>query len=277
MKKISTQEKAAKRVKANKILYFFVLFSFIVPIVYLVIKLIILDPAGIDTWDDSYRSSADYLLMIVQCMLGIFALHIPSLLSKKFRFVVPTMLYILYIIFLYGAIFLGEVRSFYYTVPYWDVILHTMSSMMTGFFGFMVVVILNRDEHIAMSLSPFFVALFAFGFAVSIGAVWEIYEFTGDGILGLNMQKFMSEDGVPFVGREALTDTMEDIIVDCLGALASTVIGYISIKFGKGYKDGIISVKTVDNLVKGENEKTKEGDRSGNAECVEREGVENKR
>lgn len=46
--------------------------------------------------------------------------------------------------FLYCAVFLGEVRNFYYVVPFWDVILHAFSSLMLGFFGLMVISILNR-------------------------------------------------------------------------------------------------------------------------------------
>lgn len=106
---------------------------------------------------------------------------------------------------------------------------------MAGTFGFMVVSILNRDEHTSLNLSPIFVALFAFCFAVSIGCLWEIYEFAFDGVLGLNMQKFMLEDGTLLIGREALSDTMEDIIVDCIGAFVASVAGYISIMKDKGW------------------------------------------
>ena len=139
-----------------------------------------------------YHSHADYVLMLVQCILGVIVMHIPSLLAKRFKFEPPVVLYTLYIIFLYCAIFLGEVRSFYYLIPHWDVILHSMSSIMTGFFGLMVVYILNRDEHLVVKLSPFFISLFAFSFSVTIGSLWEIYEFSFDGLLGLNMQKFMN-------------------------------------------------------------------------------------
>ena len=104
---------------------------------------------------------------------------------------------------------------------------------MLGFFGFMFITILNRDEHTLMSLSPFFVSLFAFCFAVTIGAVWEIYEFTADGLMGFNMQKYTLADGTQLVGHAALADTMKDIIVDCIGALIATVIGYISLKKNK--------------------------------------------
>ena len=229
MKKL-TQEKQNKLVKY---IYWFVLLSFIIPIVFLVYKIII--TRHIDVSDADYRSRADYILMLVECVLGIVVIHVPAMLAKKFRFELPIPLYIMFMIFLYCAIFLGEVRSFYYVVPNWDIILHCFSSMMAGTFGFMVVSILNRDEHTSINLSPLFVALFAFCFAVSIGCLWEIYEFVFDGALGLNMQKFILEDGTVLIGREALSDTMEDIIVDCIGALVSAVAGYLSIMKDKGW------------------------------------------
>ena len=136
----------------------------------------------------------------------------------------------MYLVFLYCAITLGEVRDFYYRVPHWDTILHTLSGVMLGFFGFMVIDILNRDKNTSVNLSPIFVSLFAFCFAVSIGLVWEIYEYSFDGILGLNMQKFRLEDGTELIGRAALSDTMDDIIVDALGALSASVYGFIHLK-----------------------------------------------
>ena len=177
-----------------------------------------------------YHSYADYVLMILQCLLGVVVLHIPALLSKKMHFILPKALFYMYLFFLYCAIFLGEVKSFFYAVPHWDVILHAMSSLMTGFFGVMMISILNRDQHVVMRLSPFFVALFSFCFAVTLGALWEIYEFVFDGLLGLNMQKFILADGTVLAGHEALADTMKDIIVDSIGALIASVFGYIAAK-----------------------------------------------
>ncbi len=216
--------------KISRWLYISVIISFIIPIAYLIVMLCVGDT---DAESLGYHSRADYTLMLVQCMLGVAVIHIPSLLAKKFKFEIPTVLYILYIVFLYCAIFLGEVRSFYYRVPNWDTILHAMSSVMTGFFGLMVVYILNRSEKLVLNMSPFFVTLFAFSFSVTIGTLWEIYEFAFDGLLGLNMQRIHTETGEYLIGRAALSDTMKDIIVDTLGALVASVIGYFSIKHEK--------------------------------------------
>ena len=86
-----------------------------------------------------------------------------------------------------------------------------------------------------MSLSPVFVALFAFCFAVSLGVIWEIYEFTADCFFYTNMQKFALESGEPLVGQQALMDTMKDLVVDMAGALFVSVIGFISMKRKKGW------------------------------------------
>ena len=213
--------------KFSKILYIFVLISFILPIIFILFKLI----SGAEAESQmGMHSSSDYTLMVVECVLGLFVIHIPSLLAKKFKFEIPVFLYVLYIIFLYCSITLGEVQSFYYLVPHWDVFLHAFSGVMTGFFGFMVISILNKDEHITINLSPVFMAVFAFSFAVAIGAVWEIYEFTIDSIMGLNMQKYILMDGTVLVGHDALIDTMKDIIVDVLGALIASITGYIAIR-----------------------------------------------
>lgn len=218
-----------KKVDITKILYWFVLGSFIVPIAYLILKM------AFFMHDNDANPRADYALMLVQCILGVIVINLPSLFAKKLKFDIPPALYIMYILFLYGAIFLGEVRSFYYNVPHWDDVLHFCSSMMTGMFGFMLVAILNQNKRIAVNLSPVFICIFAFSFSVMIGAVWEIYEYTFDGLLGLNMQKFRLEDGTELLGHDALRDTMKDIIVDCLGAMLATVLGYVSIKNRKGW------------------------------------------
>ena len=181
------------------------------------------------------RTKSDYILMMLQCTLGIIAMLLPGLLTKRLRIVIPSGIYILYVIFLYCAIYLGEVRSFYYSVPHWDTILHCFSGAMLGALGFSFVTLLNNTQRVPVNLSPSFVAVFAFCFALSLGVVWEIYEFTFDGLLGLNMQKFALEGGEPLVGRDALADTMKDLIVDALGALATSIIGYVSIKYRKGW------------------------------------------
>ena len=177
----------------------------------------------------------DYTLMLTQCVLGIIVLLLPGAIEKKISIEIPSMMMILYTLFIYASTFLGEVRNFYYTIPHFDTLLHTFSGGMLGALGFSVIAFLNDSDKIPVTLSPLFVAVFTFCFALSLGAIWEIYEFLADGVLATNMQKFALEDGTNHIGRLALTDTMKDIIVDALGGLAISIIGYISLKYKKGW------------------------------------------
>ena len=225
--------KENRRQRVTRILGRLLFLSLVLSIIYAVIRLCFAPPESQARLHQMSRS--DYALILLQCLLGLAVMGLPTILTRKWSLPVPSFVYILYYIFLYCAIFLGEVRSFYYLVPQWDSICHFCSSMMMGFFGLMVVTILNRDQHLAVSLSPFFVCLFAFCFSVSLGSIWEIYEFAADGLFGMNMQKFMLADGTVLVGHAALADTMKDIIVDVLGSLLASVIGFFSIRKGKGW------------------------------------------
>ena len=128
----------------------------------------------------------------------------------------------------------------------WDNVLHAFSSLMLGLFGFMLVYVLNKsmsDEGLTAKLSPVFIAFFAFSFSVAVGCIWEIYEFSFDYFFDLNMQKYRLDDGTPLIGRKAVFDTMKDIIIDVLGALTATVIGYLSILRKKGFVSDYLSGK----------------------------------
>ena len=202
---------AKTKTRLLRALYITVLASFLAPIIYLCFEIALYDP------ETATRYKGDYVLMLVQCVLGAIVIHV----------------------FLYCAIFLGEIGSFYTHVRHWDDILHGMSSVMTGFFGYMLIAILNREAKRKLHLSPLFVALFAFCFSVTIGALWEIYEFSFDTVLGLNMQKFMDAGGGKLEGQAALFDTMKDLIVDTMGAAIATVIGLISVH-RKGWVHGYL-------------------------------------
>ncbi|MDO5555401.1 MAG: hypothetical protein Q4G09_01720 [Clostridia bacterium] len=219
-----------------------VLISFLAPIAFIIYKIII-SPTSNTENIEGLRVKTDYILILSQCVLGVIAFFLPNILSKKMKIVIPTNMYILYVLFLWGAVFLGEVRKFYYKVPHWDTILHTCSGAMLGALGFSFVNILNKHERVHVELSPLFIAIFAFTFAITLGVIWEIYEFAFDGILGLNMQKFALEDGTKLIGRAALVDTMEDLIVDSIGAFIMTAIGFISLKHKKGWIEKIL-IKT---------------------------------
>ena len=226
-----------------KIVSSFVFFSFIIPIVFLVIRLVTYK------YDNTVsRSYSDYVLMLVQCLLGVIVMVLPSIITKKLRLEIPSTMYLIYWLFLYCAIFLGEIRNFYYIVPHFDTILHTFSGAMLGALGFSFISLLNKEPKIDLILSPVFVALFAFCFGVTLGALWEIYEFAVDGIMGVNMQKFALSDGTDLIGRNALADTMKDIIVDTIGAFSASLFGYAALKFKKGWLDNLLIRRDHDSM-----------------------------
>lgn len=223
--------------KIGKIFTASVMISFVAPIGFLIYKIITTSNI-ISEADVAGRVKSDYVLMLLECLLGIFAMILPGMLTKKFKIEIPDKMYYLYVIFLYAAIFLGEVRDFYYVIPYWDTILHMFSGAMIGFIGFSLIDILNNNNQ-RVTLSPFFIAYFAFCFAIQVGVIWEFYEFTSDGVLGTNMQKFKLKDSTELVGREALEDTMEDLMVDVSGAFIASGVGYVSLKYKKGWIDDL--------------------------------------
>ena len=212
----------------RRIVGLIVLVSLALSIVFSVVNVITSPVENAAGEHDMLKS--DYMLMITQCALGIIVMAVPSVIEKRFSLRLPNFMYILYFIFLYCAIYLGEVRSFYYGFAYWDTVLHAMSAAMLGAFGFIIVETIGNSKRCGLTISPGFIAFFAFCFAVTVGAVWEIYEYLADGILGFNMQKFALKGGENLVGRAALNDTMEDIITDALSALIISLIGYFSYK-----------------------------------------------
>ncbi len=216
------------KTKFEKVLYWLVLGTLVASVIFIVIR-IIQAPTVSD--DIGVRTKSSYTLMLVQCILGVVVMHLPDMLEKQFKRDIPSPLVIIYLIFLYCAIYLGEVRNFYYDIANWDDILHTISGAMLGALGFSAVTILNNTDSMPVNLSPLFVSLFAFCFAITMGVFWEFYEYSFDGLLGLNMQKFALEDGTQLVGRLALADTMTDLFVDALGAGIISIIGGLSIKY----------------------------------------------
>lgn len=222
-------EKKKEKRPFKTYLFWFVLVTLALSVVYSAIMMS-LAPAELEDGAPYQKLKSDYLLMLVQCLLGIIVIFLPSVIERRFKVDIPNFMEGVYFIFLFAAIYLGEIRDFYYVVPHWDTILHAISGVMLASLGFYIVQLLNSSINIRLELSPFFICLFAFCFAVTLGTMWEIYEFTFDGILGLNMQKFMLEDGTQLAGRAALSDTMKDLIVDAIGALVVCVLGFFTIK-----------------------------------------------
>jgi len=158
--------------------------------------------------------SAALILTIAGLLLG------STLARGKLTVRVPYEFQLMTLVFVFAALFLGEVRSYYIRFWWWDIALHTASGFLLGIFGFLLVYLLNESKNVAIEMLPRFVALFAFLFAVAVGAVWEIFEFTIDWAFGTQMQK-------PMLGDDSgLTDTMWDLIVDTIGAASIALLGW---------------------------------------------------
>lgn len=144
----------------------------------------------------------------------------PLIMQNRFGVIIPPVFEFLAITFVFASLFLGEVQDYYSRFWWWDLALHTSSGFLLGITGFLMVYILNEIDRIGLNMMPGFVAFFAYLFAVGFGVLWEIFEFSMDQIFGMNMQNEMLGD------PSGLTDTMWDLIVDSLGALVISILGY---------------------------------------------------
>ncbi len=152
---------------------------------------------------------------------------VPMFLRRWKTVDIPAEFQVLTIAFVFASVFLGEIQSYYERIWWWDMALHAVSGLLLGILGFLLVYILNESERIELHMRPRFVAIFAFAFAVSVGSVWEMFEFGMDRMFGTNMQKPMLGD------PSGLADTMWDLIVDAAGALVISALGWRYMRQGK--------------------------------------------
>lgn len=177
------------------------------------LQVILVLGAALAVWQGQWLTAFTTVAVIAATLL-------PLLLRHRFRVFVPPEFEALAVVFLFASLFLGEIQGYYVRFWWWDLALHTASGFLLGILGFLLVYILNETEHIEVHMRPRFVALFAFMFALGLGALWEIFEFSMDRLFGMNMQKAMLGD------PSGLTDTMLDLTVDALGAAVIAVLGF---------------------------------------------------
>ena len=208
---------------------------------------------------------------VLLCILTLVLFMLPSAFERRLHIDLPDTLEIIILLFIYAAEILGEIQSYYTQFHSWDTMLHTMNGFLCAAIGFALVDILNREEKISLHLSPFFMAVTAFCFSMTIGVLWEFFEFSMDQWLLFDMQKdtvintistvnldpshgttavivrgiqdviLVLEDGAQMplglggyldVG---IVDTMKDLFVNFIGALVFSIIGYFYVKSrGKG-------------------------------------------
>ena len=200
------------------------------------------------------------------CALTLVLLVMPSLIQINLKIELPTALEIIILLFIFAAEILGEIQAYYEKIPMWDTVLHTLNGFLMAAIGFALVDILNRNKKISFQLSPAFLAIVAFCFSMTIGVIWEFFEFGMDQIFHLDMQKdtivntlysvmldpaggnhVVGVTGIRDVAVNGeslglggyldigLLDTMEDLLVNFIGAMVFSIIGYFYVKNrGKG-------------------------------------------
>ncbi len=149
-------------------------------------------------------------------IITLFLFYLPELIAKRLRIHLPVEMQFVIVLFIYAALFLGETKNYYVTIWWWDLLMHSLSGIGFGFVGFIILYTLYTYQRV--EASPILISVFSFCFAVAIGVLWEIFEFTMDNLFGLNMQK------------SGLLDTMSDLIIDSIGAFLVSVSGFVYMK-----------------------------------------------
>ena len=227
--------------------------------VYLVLRLIVAATLVSSILRGEYESAFICLLVLVLFLLPFF-------IQQNFGIELPSALEIIILLFIFAAEILGELACYFITYPHWDTMLHTTTGFLCAATGFAMIDILNRNSRIKFALSPVYVALVAFCFSMTVGVLWEFFEFGMDRLFSMDMQKDtvigsvtsvmldptnsntpVTIDGITSVavnGQElgfggyldiGLYDTMADLFVNFIGAAIFSTIGYFYIKHrGKG-------------------------------------------
>ena len=200
------------------------------------------------------------------CALSLVLLILPSIISRKLKIVLPDTLEIVILLFIFAAEILGELNSFYVRVPHWDTMLHTINGFLCAAIGFALVDMMNRNDRFTFQLSPLYLAIVSFCFSMTVGVLWEFFEFSGDYFLGMDMQKDTIVHAIHSVNldptltntvvhvrdiadvivvhsdgtRQALglggyldigiIDTMKDLFVNFIGAVVFSVTGFFYAK-----------------------------------------------
>lgn len=196
------------------------------------------------------------------CILSLILFLAPFFVEKTFKINIPSTLEIIVLCFIFSAEILGEINNFYVTIPHFDTLLHTLNGFLCAGIGFSLVDLLNENSK-NFKLSPLFVSIVAFCFSMTIGVLWEFFEYGADNILKTDMQKdriinvvtsvnFDTENSKPLTidniykttiydktGKELISidgyldigiiDTMKDLIVNFVGAICFSIFGFLYI------------------------------------------------
>jgi len=194
------------------------------------------------------------------CLWVMFLLILPAIVERKLGLELPGVLEVIVMLFVFAALIMGEMGNYYIKFPYWDMMLHTANGFLSAAVGFGMIDILNRNEKIKFELSPIYLALVAFCFSMTIGVLWEVFEFVCDVFFGMDLQNdtlvssfsssFLSGNTMELakvqgvetvlVNGQLLTtggyldiglyDTMMDLVVNFIGAVVFCIFGFFYVK-----------------------------------------------
>lgn len=195
--------------------------------------------------------------------LGVLTLvlfAVPKLIEKKLNVSIPGGLQAVILLFIFSAQILGEINAFYVKIPIWDTLLHTTNGFLMAAIGFALIDIFNRSERFSLKMSPYFVAFTAFCFSMTVGVLWEFFEFSMDWFFDMDMQKdwiladinsvklhpeganvpvHVDVESVVINGETwnlggyldiGIVDTMKDLIVNFIGAVVFSAVGIVYLK-----------------------------------------------
>ena len=202
------------------------------------------------------------------CLLSLILLYAPLFIQTKFEITLPTDLENAIYLIIFSAEILGEIDNFFGIIPYWDIILHTINGFLATAVGFSLVDLLNKNSK-NINLSPFYLCLVAFCFSMTIGVLWEFFEYGCDKFLNVDMQKdtviqkissvALNPDGenkavvVDDIGKTiiydtngdvlqvidngyldiGLNDTIEDLFVNFIGAIVFSCFAFFDLKHNR--------------------------------------------
>ncbi len=205
---------------------------------------------------------------VLLCLLTLILLFLPFIIEHKLKIDLPNTLEIIIMIFVFSAEILGEVNNFYGIIPFWDTILHTLNGFLMAAIGFSLFDILN-DKLKSIQLSSIYLCLFSFCFSMTVGVIWEFFEYGMDKTFNYDMQKdeyineiyttkldnnnkVVSIDDIKYTvlydknNKQlvnlngyldiGLNDTMKDLIVNFIGAIIFNIFGYAYLKNRKNDK-----------------------------------------
>lgn len=146
------------------------------------------------------------------------------------------------ICFVLAALLLGEVLNAYEALWWWDDMLHGMSGVIFGVIGLFLVYGINKRTD--MRITPLFVALFVFCFAITMGVMWEICEFSADFFFKTTMQQWDMSKNAIVIGRDyqgmGLRDTMSDLIVATIGAVVAATFSFVAFSHNRRIVAGVM-------------------------------------